>query len=205
MFRVSGVATDEDGRPVAGATITIAPWKFGESPPPIVLTTDAAGRYVAEFEAMRDAVGGVGNSVAEQPGHETHRHYLGPAAPQDIAQNFHLYRVRRIAPGESVALTVRPDDPSCGIDDEWVCRTIRIVAQRTGTLAITLTSHNPQDATGLEVIERVPPGGPFRPKCCSPEVTLSVAAGAEVIANVLAWWATKVDHSFTLATRFTDP
>src|SRR5262245_4554797 len=71
MFRISGVATDEDGRPVAGATITIAPWKFGESPPQIALTTDAAGRYVTEFEAMRDAVGGVGNSVAEQPGHET--------------------------------------------------------------------------------------------------------------------------------------
>src|SRR5262245_47548646 len=47
-FRISGVATDDDGRPVAGAKITIAPWKFGQSPPKIVLTTDAAGRYIAE-------------------------------------------------------------------------------------------------------------------------------------------------------------
>jgi hypothetical protein len=112
------MATDDDGRPVAGATITIAPWKLGQSPPQTVVATDANGGYRAEFEAMRDAVGGVGNSVAEQSGYETHRHYLGPAVPQDITQNFHLYRIKRIAPGESVALTVWPDDPSCGFDDE---------------------------------------------------------------------------------------
>ena len=31
---------------------------------------------------------------------------------------------------------------------------------------------------------------------------MEVAAGAEVIASVLAWWNTKVNHSFTLTTGF---
>jgi hypothetical protein len=42
----------------------------------------------------------------------------------------------------------------------------------------------------------------FRPRCCSPEVSIKVEAGAEVIANVLVWWQTKVNHAFTLATAF---
>ena len=201
-FRVSGFATDDDGRPVPGVRVTLAPWKFGQVPPRISLVTDARGFYEAQFEAMRDAVGGVGNAVAEQSGYETHAHYLGPAVPQEITQNFHLYRIRRITPGESVALVVRPDDPSCGFDDEWVCRRVRIVAARAGTLTIILTSQNPQDQTGLEVTESVPPGVPFRPKCCSPEVSVKVDAGAEMVANVLVWWETKVNHAFTLATAF---
>ena len=203
-FRISGAVTDDEGRPVVGAKVTIAPWKFGELLPQLILTSDAAGTYRADFQAMRDAVGGVGNSFAEQAGHETHRRYLGPRVPQEITQNFHLYRVRHIAPGDSVALTVRPDDPSCGFDAEWVCRTVRITATRAGTLTIRLTSHSPQDATGLEVIERVPAGVPFRPKCCAPEVTMAVAAGAEVMANALAWWDTKANHSFTLVTSLVE-
>ncbi len=159
--------------------------------------TDSAGRYQAEFEAMRDAVGGVGGSFAEQPGYETHRRYLGPRASQDMTQNFHLYRIRRITPGDSVTLTVRPDEPMCGFDSEWVCRTVRIVANKAGKLTLSLTSHDRQSETGLEVIE----GSPFRPKCCSQTVTMDVAVGAEVLANPLVRWETQVDHSFTLLTR----
>jgi hypothetical protein len=48
------------------------------------------------------------------------------------------------------------------------------------------------------------PKGGIAPKCCAPEVTMDVAAGAEVIANALAWWDTKVNHSFTLITSFVE-
>jgi hypothetical protein len=173
---------------------------FAQQSVPVSTTTDISGRYAISFEAMRDAVGGVGSIRAEQAGYETDGRYLGPSMPQEILQNLHLYRIRRIAPGESVSLTVLPDDTSCGSESEWTCRTVRIVASRAGTLTLALTSHNPQSQTGLEVIERVPPGVPFRPRCCSPNVTLEVNPGAEVVANILIEWTTKVSHSFTLTT-----
>jgi hypothetical protein len=173
---------------------------FGQSPPPITTTTDAAGFYRVELEAMRDTVGGMGSARAEQPGHESHWRYLGPAFPQEITQDFHLYRLKRIAPGERVAVIVRPDDTSCGFDGEWVCRTVRITASQAGTLRVTLAGSSPQDQTGLEVYERVDAGVPFRRRCCSSEVSLEVGAGAEVVANILVWWTTRVSHSFTLDT-----
>lgn len=151
---------------------------------------------------MRDAVGGVGSLRAEQPGHETDGRYLGPAMHEESIQNLHLYRIRRINPGETVSLVVRADDTFCGFEFEWVCRTVRITAAQPGTLTITLVAHNATDETGLEVIERVPAGVPFRPRCCSPQVSLEVGAGAEVIANLLVYWMTKTTHSFTLSTSF---
>jgi hypothetical protein len=149
---------------------------------------------------MRDTVGGVGSALAEELGHENHWRYLGPSFPEEITQNFHLYQVKRIAPGERVSVIVRSDDTACGFDCEWVCRTVRITASQAGTLKVTLVSHSPQDQTGLEAYERVPAGVPVRRRCCSAEVSLDVGAGAEVVANILVWWTTKVSHSFTLNT-----
>ena len=180
--------------------MTIRPFMFGQSPPPITTTTDASGFYRVELQAMRDTVGGVGSVLAEQPGHENHWRYLGPSIPQEITQNFHLYHVKRIAPGERVSVIVRPDDTACGFDGEWVCRTVRITASQAGTLRVTLVSHSPRDETGLEVYERVPAGVPTRRRCCSAEVFLDVGAGAEVVANMMVWWTTTVSHSFTLNT-----
>ena len=158
--------------------------------------TDSAGRYQAEFEAMRDAVGGVGGSFAEQPGYETQ----ALPRPESVAghdaelpfvshQANHAWRLRHVDRA--------PDEPMCGFDSEWVCRTVRIVANKAGKLTLSLTSHGRQSETGLEVIE----GSPFRPKCCSQTVTMDVAVGAEVLANPLVRWETQVDHSFTLLTR----
>jgi hypothetical protein len=201
-FRVSGIATDDHGQPVAGATVAIRPFILGQSPPPIVTTTDAAGTYRVEFDGMRDAVGGAGGAVVELPGHETYYRYLGPGVPQDIVQNIHLYRIKHIRPGEPVSLIVRPDDTACGFDDEWVCRRVRVIAPHDGRLTVTLVSQNPQDRTGLEVYEGPPPGRFNSNRCCSSEVSLSVRAGVEVIVNVLVWWSTKTSHSFTLETSF---
>jgi hypothetical protein len=86
------------------------------------------------------------------------------------------------------------------LDDEWVCRTVRIAAPRAGTLSVTLVAHSPQDQTGLEVYESRPGGVRLRRGCCSAEVSMDVDAGTEVVANLLVWWTTSVSHSFTLNT-----
>ena len=201
-IQISGVATDDEGRPVAGARVTVRPFIIGQSPPAIITMTDAAGSYRVEFDGMRDAVGGLGSAVAELPGHETYWRYLGPSFPQPFVQNFHLYRINQIRPGEPVSVIVRPDDSACGLDDEWVCRTVRITAPQTGTLKLSLVAHNPQDQTGLEMYDRAPGGVFARRGCCSAEATLRVGAGTEVKANILVWWSTRVSHSFTLDTSF---
>src|SRR5262245_35899677 len=83
-FHISGVATDDDGRPVTGAKVSIRPFVFGQSPPAIITSTDSAGFYRVEFEGQRDAAGGVGGAIAELPDHERHWRYLGPSYPQEI-------------------------------------------------------------------------------------------------------------------------
>lgn len=204
-FRISGTATDDDGRPVAGVKVVVNPWIFAQTSTPISATTDVSGRYRIEFEAMRDAVGGVGNAVATQPGYETDGRYLGPQAAQELIQNFHLYRTRRLTPGELASVTVLPDDTFCGSSDEWRCRTFRIVSPMAGTLTATLVSQNAQDETGLEmfVVRNSPGTAVYR--CCASEVSLEVEAGAEIVTNVLVWWAAKTSHSFTLNTKFEVP
>jgi len=140
--------------------------------------------------------------VAEQSGRERYWRYLGPGVPQETIQNLHLYRIQRIRPGERVSLIVRPNDTACGLDDEWVCRTVRVTAPQDGMLKVALASHTPVDRTGLEVYDGPFPGPSRVRHCCAPEVSVRVTAGAEVFANVLVWWTTETNHLFTLDTLF---
>ena len=51
-IRVTGVARDEAGRPIAGATITLYPISAKESKPVGTATTDAEGRYIIRGERL---------------------------------------------------------------------------------------------------------------------------------------------------------
>lgn len=200
-FGLAGRATDDDGRPVPAAHITMRPFTYPQADAALSTATDATGFYRFDFMAMRDAVGGVGSAMAERDGYESDSRYIGPRAASEIAQDFRLYRIRKITPGESVSLTVQPDDPSCGFDDEWVCRTVRITIAAAGTLTATLVSQDARAQTGLQIV--VPCRGPCLPtSCCGLEQSREVPAGTEVLARILLWWTATDRHSFTLRTSF---
>ena len=198
------MVADDAGRPLTGAQITVYPFIFGAggSPTPSA-STDARGFYEVGFEGMEDAGGSIGTVIARREGYELDGAFLGRRTPADTVRNFRLYPVKRIVPGESVTITVNPGDPPCGFDWEWVCRTVRLVPATSGTLAFSLITHSGGSQTGLQVTTPQPPGIPFRPVCCSSQVSVAVTGGREVIAEIFVSWTTTDAHSFTLQTTLT--
>src|SRR5437868_1928878 len=79
-FHLTGVATDDDGNPVAGANITIQPYQT-TTVPSVSVVTDGAGFYSIDFDAMHYFVGGwVATSRAEKSGYELFTNYIYPAS-----------------------------------------------------------------------------------------------------------------------------
>jgi hypothetical protein len=143
-FHVTGVATDDDGAPVIGATVTVSPdWHIPQPPySSVSAVTDGRGSYSIDFEATHTAPNVEFAHVnAQSPGHEPFFDYLFPASDsqksQNVSMNLHLYRIKRIIPGESTVVTVVPGDTTCGWSDELTCRTVRVVVPTDGLLTVS--------------------------------------------------------------------
>jgi hypothetical protein len=168
-FHVTGIATEDDGNPVAGANITVKPWvdSVQKSVLSVVVVTDGVGFYRLDFAANRDAGGFIAWVKAESPGHDTAYYNIRPevSTSQNASQNIHLYRIKRISAGESTVMTLLPGDSLCGGNtSEFMCRTVHIVAPSDGLTTI--------ESVGLlsDTGERT--------------ASIPVTAGAEVVANV---------------------
>src|SRR5262249_43210739 len=148
-------------------------------------SADGAGFYELDFDAMRDVAGGVGNAVAEQSAYEHDNRYI-VATRQEAVQNFYLCRIERISAGESLSLTVRPDDTFCGLSDEWRCRTVRITPPATGTLSVSLISNDAPNLTGLELYQQGQQFNPGSYRCCSAEASLVTPIRAATTAGLLS-------------------
>ncbi len=198
-FHVTGIVTDDDGSPVTGATVTIQPWIYGGVVPSVSGMTDGRAFYSIDFDANRDAAGGVAYVKGESSGHDPSYYYLiPPSASQNASQNLHLYRIKRITAGESTALTVLPGDTSCGDSDQFVCRTVHIVAPTDGTMTINAVPTPSAANAGLEI------SAPSY-RCCGGTTSIPVTAGAEVIANVGMWGNSTASQSFVLNTSLVRP
>lgn len=191
-FHVTGSVTDGEGLAVAAATVSLQLI----SGPRLATVSDAVGSYEFSFQTYRNMPGYVGGVTGARVGHESDTRGLGiPSAP-DVVINLRLHRIRRIAAGESVALTVLPDDPGWGDEWEWVARRVRIAIPASGTLAVSLSSEDGVGRTGLDVFIASEYSSA---RCCSPDVLLPVVAGQEVVALVLTETGTGA-HAFTLKT-----
>ena len=132
-YEVEGRVADEDGRPLAGAGISLTylsplqSSRYGQ----VFATTDAAGRYRVAFTAVPGGyAGSVAFASATTDGHEAdNRWFHGDVPGAAGILNFHLYRVRRITAGESLAVTIAPSDSLCfnnlhdspGVGPDYVC------------------------------------------------------------------------------------
>lgn len=102
--------------------------------------------------------------------------------------DFHLYRVRYITAGESLALTIAPGDSLCfnnvrdfpGLGPDYVCRTVRVVALAAGVLTIEAISSSDGTRPNLAV-ETV--NVPLQWRIEYP-ASIPVTAGTEVMANI---------------------
>ena len=187
-MNLAGTVVSPDGIPLAGATVKVHPHIPGPLLEPIFITTDATGRYELTFENAEGQVNG-GFAVASKPGYEDDARYLTPAT--HVTQTFRLYPIARLAAGTITQITLQPDDPACGFDLDFTCRTFRIVASRSGTLSLSVSPET--GAAGYLQIDR-------SSRCCGPTASLAVAADQEVRVSVLMQETTKASHTFVLRT-----
>jgi hypothetical protein len=108
--------------------------------------------------------------------------------------------------GDSVAVTVAPDDTLCvnnvqdtpGLGQDYVCRSVRVVAPSDGVMTVEAISTQNGARPPLEVeTVGVSP-------CCSERlgnpVSIQLTAGTEVVVNVEMFLGSTASQSFTLNT-----
>jgi hypothetical protein len=195
-FHVTGIVSEDEGNPVPGATVTILnPTASG--------MTDGSGFYSLDIKSTGTigAGGIVGWVKAESAGHDSSYNCLIPASgSQNIVQNLHVYRIKRITVGESTFLTVVRGDTACGDNDEFICRTVHIVAATDGLMTIEAAPTPSGANAGLEIVGQ---GSTYR--CCSLTANVPVAAGIEVIANIGMLWTSTASQSFVVNTSLARP
>lgn len=205
-FELTGTAADDDGTPVANADLTVE-----------FVVSDAPGTYFSRVSGVTDGEGfyrigfsAVPNTLAHG---STALTYLSKSGyDRDIqwvratTQNFRLYRSKRITAGESTVVTVAPDDALChnnvqdypGLGQDYVCRSVRIVAPTDGIMTVEAlpTQGGAHPPLEVETVGVSP--------CCSERMgnptSIPVTAGTEVVANIEIFWGSTASQSFTLTT-----
>jgi hypothetical protein len=170
---------DGDGHSVAGASIAVAvgvpevsvasalSGETGAFDVPVILPPAPSGGWAPA--RLR----------ATEAGYETDTHFAYVDA--NAKQDFRLYKTIRIQPRDSLGLTVHDDDPLCGLNADWSCRTVRLTPTSSGTLTVAVQSED--DATlGLEIEPLFFPWPSLPPPN---EVSIRVSAGVELTVCVL--------------------
>jgi hypothetical protein len=204
-FEVTGVVTDESGHPVSGARISI--W-IDYSDTPFVFTGSSGG-YQLNFTGQpggnhspRLDPAGTRDSVAflivEAAGYESHVRNLLGTTPQ-LVENIELRGIQRMTAGESLVLAVSKDDSVCVVDvwpgRELICRTVRVVALRNGTMRIEAVPVQPGSERPMVHVYGGGTGG-----IRGNSTGIQVVAGTEYFVHVDLPWGFDGNPSFVLRT-----
>jgi len=181
-FEVSGIVSNDEGLPVAGAEVTMSHWLGGIVYRPSV-RTDASGRYTIAFTSspMMGGTSGTRSAARAEIIADGYDWYWRTvvASSSSLVENFQLRRVKRIAAGESAVLSVTPANGDCIAWMYGPCAPVHVTAPANGNLTIEAASTSAAAALpGIEV-------------CCvgggevgGNPVTLPVTAGMEVLVTV---------------------
>jgi hypothetical protein len=181
-IRLTGAVSDGNGASLSGATVTVQPFNAVPAPPPVTTTTDVAGRYDVSFMGNTDA-----SVIAEHVDYERTIQFAGVAAgAATVTKNLRLYHVIRIAGGDSVPVVIR-NDSSCGLEDEWICRIVRVDAPRAGAMTIEAVVDDPSLHPSIGLGSVAWPSIPQYP-CCPASARVPVKPGDQVIADVMLPW-----------------
>jgi hypothetical protein len=181
-FEVTGIVTDDQGVPMAGAEVTMAHSLGGMFHRPSV-RTDAAGRYTIAFTSNPWTNGLTGSRGAARAevvvaGFDWYWRTVVATSPR-LVEDFRLHRIKRVTAGGSIALSVSPDIGEC---TGWLygpCGRLRVVAPAGGNL--TVEAVPTQEPAGLPQIQVCCVGGDER---YGNPVTLRVNAGEEMWVEV---------------------
>jgi hypothetical protein len=144
-FAVTGIVADENGAPVGAATVTMRYWLGGQINSPSVLT-DASGRYTIGFTSNPWMIGSSGRGAAQAEifdvAYERYQRTV-MATNSSLVENFRLHGIQLIAAGDSLMLSIAPDDGECPDDASGPCRIVRVAAPTDGKMTVEALSIQP--------------------------------------------------------------
>jgi len=196
-FEVTGIVTGEGGAPLPGAVVTVAHYMGGEAVHWPTASTDASGDYRIGITASTLGNGFVARVQVAADGYEEYWRNLKVGAGTQFLENFRLYRLTRVAAGDSTVLTVPSDLGECRSWVAAVCGVVRITIPKAGRLTVeavsddTMTERPPLEVcceSGNEVS-----GNPL---------TVSVAPGPELELMIGLGWGVSTTRSFKVKTSF---
>jgi len=170
-YVITGSATTDDGAPVAGTQI-VALFSPAQGPSldslgqrvcncQLSATTDSKGHYTMTVAVDQPA--SLGMQLFADDAYEEENQVMvpvGSGSPSPQTMNFHVHRMRQIAAGDSIAVTVSPTNSACFNDlqkvggwpiDEPRCRTILVMPAADGVLHVDAVSTQGGAASGLEI------------------------------------------------------
>lgn len=199
---LSGVVIGDDGRVISNTPVAIG---LGHPDEPVV-QTDGMGRYTVKFDAkLKGYVYGSTATVRVNAGadYEPETRLFKPVGvdPRQTL-NFLPRRIRWIRAGESVSVTVGPDDAPCFNnvqDGSWyvhlVCRTVRLIAPANGVLTAEVGPAG-IDTAKLEM------EGPGDLDCCYQGNPLSMPVTAGMVIKISVEVVPGLpSRTFTLTTK----
>jgi hypothetical protein len=206
-FEVTGVGTDDDGKPVANAAVNFLFLVGLESYAQASGVTDGSGFYRVRFSAVLGALASGATAVATfvKPGYDGDTRWFRPTG-HDTSQtlNFHTYRSRQISAGESIVVSIAPGDALCNFaidafDPDYVCRIVHVVAPSDGIMRLEVLATEGGAPPRLEVVIGAPGQPGYSLRVESP-TSIPVTAGTEVPAMVEMRLPSTSSQTFTLKT-----
>jgi hypothetical protein len=183
---VSGRVLDDAAGGVPGASL-----KFSDFVQKTITTTaDGTGAFSATVAPFRFGFG----ARVEKAGYEPAYYFVSTEGGPDVRRDLHLYPPLRFAAGASVQVPIQVDDPICGSDDEFRCRTVRITAASTGALTVEVSSDGADAPVSL--------GMTMGFSMFGSQLLWKLEAGSELVVDVLVDGRTRRDVLATLHTTF---
>jgi hypothetical protein len=193
---LTGTATDDDGNPVTGAAVAVRPNDY-PNVPSVSRVTDGRGSYRIDFDAHHVDVprAVLGFLIADSPGRDRFVNWIAAPATggQNVLQDLHLYRIRRIITDESTLVTVVPGDTSCSEDGFYVCRIVHVEVPTDGLLTMQVLPTPSATNIGLALVDDIGDGS-------RPSKTIHVTARTEVVVFIGMVWTSTVSESGVLKT-----
>jgi hypothetical protein len=196
-FEFTGIVTGEGGAPMPGAVVTVAHYQGGEAVHWPTVPTDASGTYRIGITASTLSNGWVARVQVAANGYEEYWRDIKVGAGTQFLENFRLYRLTRLAPGDSTVLTVPSDLGECRSWFAAVCAVVRITRPTAGRLTVEAVSDDTMaDRPPLEV-------------CCESghevsgnPLTMSIAPGRELELLIGLGQSVSTTRSFKVKTSF---
>jgi hypothetical protein len=152
-FQVTGVVTNDEGVPVGGATVTMRYWLGGRISAPSVVT-DASGRYTIAFTSNPWMIGAGGRGAAQAEivnlAYERYQRTV-MATNSSLVENFRLHGIQLIVAGDSLGLSIAPDDGECSAVASGPCRIVRVTVPTDGRMTVEAATQPGAEQPMIEV------------------------------------------------------